>query len=363
MEVFTNPLTYRLPPRVVLEALSASFASTPDMTIGEFISKKFGSDMKLLVNAMVAGIFAGDIDQLSIKSCFGDLLKYNIRGKGSMVRGMLVGLDEPKPTSRGINSKLVKASGVTFPDGMIRLSSVLNEECQRLGVDLQLNHTVETLSKSDGKWLVHHNGTTTKGDWIVSTLTPSILSQILPPDHPSQTALNALDTCIGKVDVAVVNLCYSSSDVRLPPDAFGHLVAEKDVQCATGCLGVIYDSNAFPEQQPNGWSVVSVMLGGAHAPWIASLRENEWIDLARKALSSQMGIHLEPKDSSAMLHKNCIPQFKVGHSEAARNARDLLRKDGIIMLGTGVLGAGMADSVGGALRTLEEEDKSFFTRP
>jgi oxygen-dependent protoporphyrinogen oxidase len=324
------------------------------VTIGRFIETKFGKDAKLLVSAMVAGIFAGDVDALSLRSCFPDLFKFNAAGAGSLVRGMLLAPKNQVSASTAATSRLVKASGVTFADGMGRLSSALESECNAKGVEVLTNACVKSLSRNGARWSVEIDGRENKtADTIVSTLSPSILKSILSESHPAQGALKSVVERIGNVDVAVVNLCFSTLDVMLPARGFGYLVAEKDEQVEHGVLGVIFDSIAFPEQQPPGYSVVTVMLGGAHAPWVSRLGEQDWIELSRRALSRQLNVGVKPLQAKGVLHRNCIPQYRHGHADAVAEATKELRRDGIIMLGTGVLGAGIADSVGGALNVLD----------
>jgi len=355
-EVLTNPLTRRLPPRVALEALFPPGLSAldRDVTIGEFISKKFGRDAKLLVSAMVAGIFAGDVDSLSIKSCFPDMVRLNQAGNGSLVRGLVLPAKSGTPPDASPEevSPLVKASGITFKDGMGRIAQRLEEECRKSNVTMMSSSAVQKLQRDGSRWSTQvQSGESINADIVVSTLSPRGLADILSPQ--SIPELEYLKTRIGKVDVAVVNLAYDSHDVSLPPKGFGHLVADRAVQAETGCLGVIYDSNAFPQQQPDHVAVVSVMMGGAHAPWVSTKSQSELVEMAKRAMLDHLNVGVKPLETSAVLHRNCIPQYKVGHFDAAQATRKRLADENLIMYGTGVLGAGIADAVGGALIDIE----------
>jgi protoporphyrinogen/coproporphyrinogen III oxidase len=323
-----------------------------DLTIGDFIQKKFGSDAKLLVSAITAGIFAGDVDKLSMKSCFPDLVRLSALGKGSLVRGMLLPARDVGPKS---TTPIVHATGVTFPNGMVRIVEALTKECDRLGVEIVHGALIQQLERREDTWRIitdsKQDSTKYFADTIISTLSPAALSSVLKPRVINE--LELLKSLIGQVDVAVVNLCYRKDDVNLPPKGFGHLVAEKSVQSQTGCLGVIYDSNAFPNQQPGDLSVVSVMLGGSNADWIGRCPDDQLISLAKSAMLTQLHVGVAPLEESVVLHRNCIPQYQPGHSQAAQATRKVLREQDLIMFGTGVLGAGIADSVGGALIEIE----------
>lgn len=352
IELFRDPLTRPIVFRTALEAFSLG-AQNEDMSIGEFVGSKFGAQGRVLSGAMVAGIFAGDIDQLSVNSCFPDLVRTHNLGHGSLVRGSLRNYlsSNVPPVSQDLK-KFASASSLSFLQGMSQLSVALEASCKTQGVVLRTNSNVSKLQRDirNDLWAVEvDGGTVEEFDVIVSSLRPSALNQVMP-----QTVRELDDLCsvIGDVDVVVVNLAFTKvASGFLPARGFGHLVAEPQVQHADGCLGVIYDSIAFPEQQPDNMQVVSVMLGGAHAAWVAELDEDALLELALSAVDRHLApVRTQLVDSLVTVHKSCIPQYRKGHSAASISAHSSLASKKLYMIGNSLNGVGLADSIGSALQ-------------
>jgi len=322
-----------------------------DVSVRDFFADRFSErTANEIVAAIVAGVFAGDAAKLSMSSCFPDLA---VRAtNGSLVAD--VALNRTKPATTPVTNALTTAASVSFPDGMAELVRALRAAAERAGVRLS------TGSAAGAGELARDPGT---GEWVLrgeryshvaSTIPVRGLRAALGADAPPSLA--ALEAALGRVDVAVVNLHYA--DERPSVRAFGHLVPAAGVQRETGALGVLYDSIAFPAQQPRslldaGGSVVSVMLGGAHASWIAREPRDALIYHAAAVARHQAGFTREPVDALAALHEDCIPQYAVGHPRLAANAkRDLFARN-LLLLGTGVSGVGLSDALGRTAREVE----------
>lgn len=352
-QVITHELTWTVPWKFAREFFAPRILDPGDRSLGSFVDEKFGEQGRVLIGAIVAGVFAGDLDALSTEACFPDLMRWERLGNGSIARGALKSAMAPASKTKHRKDDWTSASGLSFKHGMGTFAKALYDDCvKRPNVTIKTNAKAVRVERNaaDKTWTVHtESGESYQADVLISTLTPEIVQNILPTSVPE---LDRLVDGIGRVDVAVVNLRYDSKHLKLPSrKAFGHLVAKAKDQEENGVLGIIYDSNAFPAQQPiNDDSVVlSVMLGGANAPWVAIRTEAEWIKLATDAVRLHLKCDHPPEDSLAVLHRKCIPQYRVGHAPRAVALRDRFRADNFLFLGTGVLGAGIADSVGGSL--------------
>jgi protoporphyrinogen oxidase len=84
---------------------------------------------------------------------------------------------------------------------------------------------------------------------VVAAVPSATLASLLRA--PADTmAAGALQGLVGSTDVAVVNVAYrGGSGVRLPWRAFGYLVPSWE---PADVLGVVFDSDAFPEQNRHG---------------------------------------------------------------------------------------------------------------
>ena len=349
--VLTHPLTKPLAFRGMKEAMF-SYRSATDIPLGRFMQSKFGSEGEILIGAMTAGIFAGDANKLSTASCFPDLIRLEQQGRGSLVRGILMDyFNKQDVFDESVPMSLATSSSLSFKQGMKQLSEALMNSCRLKGVTIHLNEKVLGLEKSRSSdcWTLNSPTACEEFDFIVSTVAPYNLLRILQRPSP---AIQQLSNLIGNVDVAVVNLALSSKLHQLPLNGFGHLVADSTVQHDTGCLGVIYDSVSFPEQQSTDLMVVTVMLGGAHARWISGETPDSLLQFAVSAVKQQLVSDAHIVDSSVSLHRSCIPQYHVGHRVAAQTAVAEMIDDNFLILGNSIAGVGIADSIGSTLTEL-----------
>ncbi|XP_063583069.1 protoporphyrinogen oxidase isoform X6 [Pongo abelii] len=160
-----------------------------------------------------------------------------------------------------------------------------------------------------------------EADHVISAIPASVLSELLPAEAaPLARALSAITA----VSVAVVNLQYRGA--HLPVQGFGHLVPSSEDPAV---LGIVYDSVAFPEQDgsPPGLRV-TVMLGGS---WLQTLEASGCVlsqelfqQRAQEAAATQLGLKEMPSHCLVHLHKNCIPQYTLGHWQKLESARQFL---------------------------------------
>ncbi|ELV13283.1 Protoporphyrinogen oxidase [Tupaia chinensis] len=159
-----------------------------------------------------------------------------------------------------------------------------------------------------------------EADHIISAIPASALSELLPAEA---APLAGVLRTISAVSVAVVNLQYRGA--RLPVQGFGHLVPSAE---DPGVLGIVYDSVAFPEQDgsPPGLRV-TVMLGGSWLQTLAAggaLSQELFQQQAQEAAATQLGLKEPPSHCLVHLHKNCIPQYTVGHWQKLEAAKQFL---------------------------------------
>uniref|UniRef100_A0A8C2GPR3 Protoporphyrinogen oxidase n=2 Tax=Cyprinus carpio TaxID=7962 RepID=A0A8C2GPR3_CYPCA len=151
---------------------------------------------------------------------------------------------------------------------------------------------------------------------------PVELASVLPPAaQPLSEQLRS----IASVNVAVVNLEYEG--FILPVTGFGHLVPSSE---DPGLLGVVYDSVPFPQHNRSGGLTtrLTVMMGGA---WFEqtfghpdSVTKQTLLDRATQAVTSHLGVNSQPVWSCVALHKNCIPQYHLGHWKRLEKMRQYI---------------------------------------
>lgn len=201
---------------------------------------------------------------------------------------------------------------------------------------------------------------------VISALPSPTLHALLASSNPLLPHL----TYNPSVDVAVVNLAYDNPKL-IPYDGFGFLIplttddhpANKTIPAGT--LGVVFDSNAMPGQEPAGkYTKLTVMLGG-HA-WndafdgtpIDAIEPDEVLWRAMDVVKTTLGVQDAPLYALTNLHAKCIPQYHVGHQVRLRELHAALQtpvyRHKLSLVGSSYLGVSVPDCIKAARALVEE---------
>lgn len=296
-----------------LRELTKPRGKEPDETVHSFAQRRLGPEVaSLAMDSLCRGVFAGNSQELSIRSCFPSLFQAEQTHR-SMLLGLLLGAGQsPQPDSSLIRqARAERWSQWSLRGGLEMLPQALHNYLTSKGVTILSGQPVCGLSlQPEGHWKVSLGDSSLEADHIISAIPASELSKLLPAEA---APLAHILSTIQAVSVAVVNLQYKGA--CLPVQGFGHLVPSSEDPTV---LGIVYDSVAFPEQDGNPPGLrLTVMLGGY---WLQKLKANGhelspelFQRAAQEAAATQLGLKEQPSHCLVHLHKNCIPQYTLGH--------------------------------------------------
>lgn len=266
-----------------------------DESIYEFVSRRLGAEVaEKLFDPLVSGIYAGDIKQLSIASCFPDLHLFE-QEHGGILKGLLYK-----------KKNNTKTAIYTFKNGMEVLPRRLAELMHQ---DISYNSEISAIqSKGCEIEVTLSSGKTLTAEHLFSTLPAKSLAKLL--DNENGKLLSE----IPYASLAIVNLGFDHA--VLNKKGFGYLIPSKEKQEA---LGVIFDSCVFPQQQPAGKTCLTVMLGGMHHPKLLELNDDTLKSKVMHLLASHLNIRNEPNEISIHRAYSAIPQYPVGYKKIMTN--------------------------------------------
>jgi oxygen-dependent protoporphyrinogen oxidase len=282
-----------------------------DESLGDFARRRLGPEaLEKLLDPMVTGIFAGDPDRMSLRSCF-PLIHDLERKYGGLVKGMISLQRERRRTGekRGMSAG---PGGVlmSFDAGVQTLTDVLAD---RLSEGLHTGVAVENVRRRDGKFLLSLVENSQRGEIDTDALV------LATPAYAAASALTGLDPEISEAlnaipysPISVVALGYEQATLGNPLDGFGFLVPRLEKR---KILGALWDSSVFPNRAPAGKALIRAMVGGVRNPELAALPPGRLVDLAREELAVTMGVTAAPALARAFLHDKGIPQYLVGHGK------------------------------------------------
>jgi oxygen-dependent protoporphyrinogen oxidase len=331
----------------VLAEVFVRAGDRPDETLAEFGTRHLGREaFEKLIDPMASGVFAGDATRMSLQSCFPRIREVEAEF-GSLIRG-LVSLqrearragkkDAPGPGPGGMLT--------SFEGGMSALTDALTA---LLGDRVRLGMAVEGVSHEQGRYTLHlADGSNAEFDTVI----------MAAPAHAQAAMLQDLSPVLaGQVGaipypgLAVVCLGYDRASMGPGLDGFGFLVPSRENR---KILGTVVDSNVFPNRAPAGKVLLRTMVGGARAPQLAELPDDQLLDRVLGDLKDIMGIAAEPEFVSIYRHRKAIPQYLVGHAERLRVIDDELQNfPGLVLTGNAFRGVSLNDCVLNASSTVQ----------
>ncbi|KAJ3405621.1 oxygen-dependent protoporphyrinogen oxidase [Chytriomyces hyalinus] len=326
-----------------------------DESIHDFVARRFGTHVAdNMISALVHGIYAGDSRQLSVKSCFPFLWQAE-KNNGSVVKSLLMSAfkNAPEEFSKDFSPKSlefikkIKSKSIyAFKDGLQTFTDAISDDLKtnHPNVSLLTNTNVIKLSKSqNGVEVSTSCGKTISASHVISTIPSFTLQHLLPEASTISPILSKTPA----VTVAVVNLAYKKPNI-LPVTGFGYLVPRTQ---KSNVIGVIFDSEAVPGQDEVPMTRVTCMMGGHRFKEVFGedgFSSEKCLEMARDAIKKDLGIDAVPSNHCVHLHRDCIPQYTVGHEARLKNLHHTLLSEfggRLSVAGSSYLGVGVNDCV------------------
>ena len=308
-------------------------------SIAEFVTRRLGQEfLDYAINPFVAGVYAGNPEDLSIKSAFPKL--YALEEEyGGLIVGTIRSIRKRK--KRKEKSKQ-SAKMISFKDGMKVLPEAI---ANYLGDRVKLNAGVFAIKKTaDGNYGVAYK----EGGQNLTLLTDIVLSTI--PAYAAGELFNHFDDGLTKhlndvyyPPVLVLYLAYNKNDVGQPLDGFGFLVPSKEEK---SFLGAIWSSVIFPNRAEDNVASFTLFVGGSRNPGFVYDNEEELIKTVRQEFEELMDIKGEPLHLAKRFWEKAIPQYTIGYVES-ENYFDHFEKDnkGIFLSGNYRGGISVGDCI------------------
>jgi len=280
-------------------------------TVAEFVERRLGKEfLDYAINPFVAGVFAGNPEQLSVRSAFPKL--YALEEKyGGLIKGMIGGARERKKRAEVAKDRAQMFSFVSgmqvFPDALARhLGTAVRCDCEVTRLTLRKSGA-DGVSPFTVEYRCGGKSEALDADAVVLAVPAYVAAVLLEPHAPS---LAAQVREIFYPPVAEVFLGYKTDQCAQPLDGFGYLIPAKERR---QILGTIWSSALFPGRAPEGHVALTTFVGGSRQPDLVSLSEAELVGMVRAELGALMGVRGEPAYTHVERWDRAIPQYNLGH--------------------------------------------------
>jgi len=345
---FTTPLfTAKAKLAVLREPFIKPRRDGVEESIAQFVVRRFNQEfLDHAIDALVAGIYAGDPHRLSLPHAF-PKLKALEDNYGSMIKGQIFGARDRKKSDEVAKDRAAKFS---FDEGLQVLPDAL---AAQIGESLNLNTPVTKLTQTGDGWRVSTASDEAEFGAVIYCGTAHRLAELVieaaPPRRPTDVFSE-----ISYPPVASVVLGFRREDVVHSCQGFGMLIPKIE---GFKILGTIFSSALFPNRAPAGHLNLTSYIGGARYPELASLPSEKLVDVVLADLRLLLGVKGQPAFVHTAFWPHAIPQYNVGYGKY----RDLLTnieaktpnlffaghyRDGVSLGDSMVSGVNIAERVG-----------------
>jgi oxygen-dependent protoporphyrinogen oxidase len=390
-------------------------------SIAQFVVRRLNQEfLDHAIDALVAGIYAGDPHQLSLTHAF-PKLKALEDNYGSLIKGQIFGARDRKKSGEVAKDRAPKFS---FDEGLQVLPDTL---AARLGDAVRLNTAVTKLTQTADGWaltlsegrvprapLTAHEigdsqssslrnetqaehgaviycGTAFRLAELQIELQTNVNAPLAPPlspfggerektatycdDAPSPRpsgervaggrergnymSLDAFSE-IRYPPVASVVLGFRREDVAHPCEGFGMLIPKIE---GFKILGTIFSSSLFPNRAPTGHLTLTSYIGGERYPELALLPAEELVALVCEDLRVLLGVTGKPAFQHCVLYPKAIPQYNVGYGRYRELMNEIENKAaGLFFAGHYRDGVSLGDTIVSGVNIVERVANYFNSR-
>jgi protoporphyrinogen/coproporphyrinogen III oxidase len=304
-----------------------------DISLGKFFRRRLGDEVvENLVEPLLSGIYAGDIDQLSLMATFPQF--FHVEQKhGSLILGMKRSTPKqtkPKGSSKGIFQTLKTG-----------LQSLVEEVESRLEAGSVLKGLrVENIEKDGTRYkLILSNGKVMSADSIVIA-TPH---QAVPTMF-SQYDFFASFNNMPATSVATVALAFPEAAIQQDIDGTGFVVSRNSDYTITACT---WTHKKWLHTAPKGKALLRCYVGRAGDEAIVEQADDEIVRVVMDDLNKIMNITSQPEFSIVTRWKQAMPQYVVGHKERFEAIKEKMSEQlpGVFLAGSSYEGLGLPDCI------------------
>ncbi|MEK7742622.1 MAG: protoporphyrinogen oxidase [Nitrospirota bacterium] len=330
----------------VMYEFFAPRGKTDDETLADFARRRLGKEAyEKLIDPMASGIYAGNPESLSLKSCFPKI--FNLEEKyGSLIKGMIKLQREAKKSG---NQKIGAGPGGTLTSFHNGMGMMVDSLKSSLKERLRAGSKVVSVERKNKGYAVHlSDGMVVETEILVIASPAYSAAEILKNlDRPLSSVLSE----IPYPSVSVVCFGYRKERIAHKLDGFGFLIPYKERR---KILGSLWDSSIFPGRAPDGYVLLRSMVGGARASEIAMQDDSRLIDVVAEELKDIMDIKVQPDFVKIYRHEKAIPQYNIGHDRKLKAVNGMLLKyKNLYLTGNAYRGIGVNDCIENSYKLAE----------
>lgn len=303
-----------------------------DQSVGHFFRRRLGNEaVDHLIEPLLSGIYAGDIDKLSLMSTFPQFYKLE-----KAHRSLILAMKQSRKSST--RKEKPKGQFLTLKNGLQSMVEAIESELPRQSVMKSV--ALQSIEKDgEGYRLRLSDGRHLHTDAVILAVPGPIASKVLKTSSASHTLADAAPT-----SVATVVLAYSKTSVRLEHEGTGFVVPRKENYTITACT---WTHKKWPHTTPDGKALIRCYVGRAGDDSIVDQSDDAIITSVLHDLKRISDISGDPEFYRITRWKDAMPQYTVGHRSRVEKLKRHLDTHfpGIVLAGAAYEGIGIPDCI------------------
>ncbi|MBA4535687.1 protoporphyrinogen oxidase [Bacillus aquiflavi] len=330
--VTTDLFTFSGKIRAAADFILPRSKAQEDQSLGEFFRRRLGDEVvENLIEPLLSGIYAGNIDQLSLMSTFPQF--YHVEQK---YRSLALGMKKAMPPQK--KSPRKKGIFLTFTTGLQSFISAIEAKLEKGSVLKSMR--VEKVVDSDDNYSIYVNsGEIIQADSIV-VATPHQVTRSIFPDYSLFAPLKDMPS----TSVATVALAYPEEAIDKDIDGTGFVVSRNSDFTITACT---WTHKKWPHTTPKGKVLLRCYVGRPGDEAIVELSDDQIVKIVLDDLNKTMNITAKPDFSVISRWKAAMPQYTVGHKQRLESVKQAMAQQlkGVFLAGSSYEGLGLPDCI------------------
>ncbi len=320
--------------RAAADLLLPKGNQTGDQSLGHFFRRRLGSEVvENLIEPLLSGIYAGDIDKLSLQSTFPQFQKVEDK-----YRSLILGMKATTPPVSREERKVKKAHFQTITSGLSSLVDAIQQQLPDESISVGVK--VKSIDKKEGKYVIQtSSGKDELVDYVVIATSHQTTRTLLEPYDVLEEFKE-----IPSTSVATVAMGYPIEAITSNLDGTGFVVARNSNYTITACT---WTHKKWPHTVPAGKALLRCYVGKATDESIVFKSDDEIIKAVKSDLENILGITANPDFAIISRWVESMPQYMVGHKDRVKKMKLKVANQlpNVFVVGSSFEGIGLPDCI------------------
>ncbi|MFX3625193.1 MAG: protoporphyrinogen oxidase [Ectobacillus sp.] len=306
-----------------------------DQSLGQFFRRRLGNEVvENLIEPLLSGIYAGDIDQMSLMATFPQF--YQVEQKH---RSIVLGMKTLAPkASNAPKASVPKGIFQTLKTGLQSLVEAVEERLEE-GSVIKSTRVEKIVKTPAGYTLLLSNGKEIEAAAVIIAAPHKVLPTMFAQYKEFQFFRQ-----IPSTSVANVALAFSEKAIKRDIDGTGFVVSRNSDFTITACT---WTHKKWLHTTPEGKVLLRCYVGRPGEEEIVEGSDKEIVKVVLEDLKKTMDIDEKPEFTVVSRWKEAMPQYTVGHKERMANLQSFMEQElpGVYLAGSSYMGSGLPDCI------------------